>query len=147
MLSIGMRSPPSAAVVVAAVAVGLEREREGLDAEDLLRLTRPLDLCIIGHCTYVSSAIWRIKRWSKRCFRYVREEFITVAARSDVLGYSTHDIIDFFQVHSPPPSSCFHLLHFISEAVGAVQSWGKRPDITGDALIKDGFLWHITVNK
>lgn len=45
----------------------------------------------------------------------------------------------FFKFISPP-SSCFHLLHFISEAVGAVQSWGKRPDITGDVLIKDGFL-------
>lgn len=62
MRSIGMRSPPSAAVVVTAVTVGLERQREGLDAGDLLRLTRPLDLCIIGHCTYVSSVIWWIKR-------------------------------------------------------------------------------------
>lgn len=50
-----MRSPPSAAVVVVTVVVvvGLEREREGLDAEDLLRLTRQLCLCNIGHHTFM----------------------------------------------------------------------------------------------
>lgn len=42
-----------------------------------------------------------------------------------------------FQVHFLP-SSCFHLLHFIWKAVGAVQSWGKGPAITGSKLIKDG---------
>lgn len=46
-----MRSPPSAAVVVVTVVVGLEREREGL--EDLLRLTRQLCFCNIGHHTFM----------------------------------------------------------------------------------------------